>query len=92
MSRLSSLAYMNYRCFSSVQARRVLRHTITSDKLAAMNSKILAKLNKSSETTDLVTAGDGTNLQRSRVTPNQITVQWKFNKDKTGIRKSRFKE
>ena len=75
---------MAYRSFSTLQ-RRVFKKTIDVTKLAEMNSRLLNKVNKPELATAVAQYKENSNSQKLRVQPNDLTVQYKHNKDKVGI-------
>ncbi|CAI2380541.1 unnamed protein product [Moneuplotes crassus] len=73
--------------FSSTTVRRVLKQTVTADKLNQLNEKLLKKLNKRPDT-DIAEYTNPTNeIQRERINPDFTTVQFKFNPERVGLRK-----
>ena len=74
--------------------KRVLRQTIDSKKLADLNKRLLTKVSTSSGDNSNETAlakmeESGGQLQRTRVNPDEVTVQYKHNKDLIGLTKSK---
>ena len=73
--------------------KRVIKQTIDNRKLAELNRKLLGKVNKDRPQEARAVAEyteENSDIQRQRVQPNELTVQWKHNKQKIGIVRSKF--
>ena len=73
--------------------KRVVKRTIGQSQLAELNSSLLRKVGKAvnAEQTSVVAAqakGPAA-VQMERVTPNEVTVQWKHNPRKVGLVESK---
>ncbi len=83
--------YFGQRRFSSAAARRVIKQTITADKLNQLNEKLLQKLNKTEEASEIAEYANPKNdIQRKRVTPDELSVQFKHNPERIGMRTSKY--
>ena len=66
--------------------KSVVKKTITHKQMAELNRSLLLKLQKKEEANAIVAyTEEPKDVQRVRVQPNDIEVQYKFNKNKVGV-------